>query len=314
MSRDKRTYVAVLMGGVSSEREVSLHSGPAVARALEAAGFEVYDAVVDDRSLTSINGLDLDAAFVALHGEFGEDGGIQALLEAAGIPYVGTGPEASRACMDKVATKRAFAEAGIPTPEWRVFEALPDAEAVEEVFRELGPKVVVKPAAQGSSIGVTITGRDGFDAALEKALSYDGAAVVERFVKGRELTVGIIGDRALPIIELRPHREFFDYTAKYQAGETDYVFDHGLPPELAEAISKAAIDAFACMGCRDLARVDVMLGENGEIGVLEVNTIPGFTATSLVPKAAAWAGTAFPDLCRQLVEMALERCGAARPA
>ena len=229
VDKDKRIYVAVLMGGVSSEREVSLHSGPAVAEGLRQAGFEVFDAIVDDRSLASIDGLDIDAAFIALHGEFGEDGGIQELLEAAGIPYVGCGPEASRAALDKVVTKRLFTAAGIPTAAYVALDEAPDKAETDSIFRELGPKVVVKPSAQGSSIGVSIVERDGFEEALAKAAKYDGSVIVERFVKGRELTVGIVGEKTLPIIELRPHREFFDYTAKYQSGETDYIVNPDLP-------------------------------------------------------------------------------------
>jgi len=311
MEKDKRMYVAVLMGGVSSEREVSLHSGQGVADALRRIGFDVFEAAVDDASLACIEGLDLDAAFIALHGAFGEDGRVQALLEEAGIPYVGSGPEASRLALDKIATKRMFTQVGIPTPQYVSLDEEPDTGETFAIFAGLGPRVVIKPACQGSSIGVSIVDEQGFTEGVEKALKYDGRIVVERFIKGRELTVGILGDRALPIIELKPHREFFDYTAKYQYGETDYIINPELPKGVAVKAQQYALDAFHCLGCRDISRVDLMLSEKGELLVLEVNTIPGFTETSLVPKAAAAIGISFPSLCKKLVEFAVERAGAA---
>jgi len=302
------------MGGVSSEREVSLHSGQGVADALREAGFDVFPAVLDSADLRVIEGRHVDVAFIALHGQFGEDGRIQRLLEEVGIPYTGSGPEASANAMDKIVTKRMFAEAGVPNAAYVVLEGPSDAAAADRVFSKLGPKVVVKPSSQGSSIGVSIVERGCFDVAVREALAYDGRVIIEPFIKGRELTLGIVGGRALPIIELKPHRQFFDYTAKYQYGETTYVIDPELPEGVAQAATRAGLDAFACLGCRDLARVDMMLSEDNEVFVLEVNTIPGFTETSLVPMAAKATGVDFPALCRELVEMALERFAAARPA
>lgn len=313
MEKDRRIYAAVMMGGVSTEREVSLHSGQGVAQALRAAGFDVFEAVVDDESLASIEGLEVDVAFVVLHGKFGEDGGIQRLLEKAGVPYVGSPPEASRDAMDKVATKRIFARSGVPAPAYVVLEDVPGTDGEDRIFAEFGEKVVVKPSAQGSSIGVSIVGREGLAPAVVESLRYDGRVIVEPYIKGRELTVGVIGDRALEIIELRPHRDFFDYVAKYQYGETDYIVRPNLPDALAGMVRQVALDAFKCLGCRDIARVDMMLSEDDEIFVLEANTLPGFTETSLVPMAAAAEGVDFPALCRELVEMALERAGVPRP-
>lgn len=313
MQNDRRIYVAVLMGGVSSEREVSLHSGKAVAQGLRKAGFDVYEALVDDRSLSSLEGFDIDVAYIALHGEFGEDGGVQVLLEDVGIPYTGSGPESSRDAMDKGITKAKFSEVGVPTPAYAVLEEAPNPRGADNLFARLGPRVVVKPVCQGSSIGVEIADRRDFPAAIDRALVHDGRVVVESFVAGRELTVGIVGDRTLPIVEMKPHREFFDYTAKYQQGQTDYIVNPALPDGVAARCAEAAMNAFTCLGCRDIGRVDIMLDASGEIFVLEVNTIPGATDTSLVPKAAAAAGMDFPTLCRRLVEMALERSTAIRP-
>ena len=213
--------------------------------------------------------------------------------------------------MDKIITKHKFHAAGVPTAAFLVFDHAPDAAETDSVFDKLGPRVVVKPVAQGSSIGVSIVSRDAFADAAEDAIRFDGRIIIEPFIKGRELTVGVIGDEALPIIELKPHRDFFDYTAKYQYGETDYIVDPDLPAGVAENITKAALDAFHCLDCRDLARIDIMIDEAGDCFVLEANTIPGFTETSLVPMAAKAVGCDFPQLCRRLVEMALEHCAAA---
>ena len=314
MTKDRRVSVAVMMGGISSEREVSLHSGQGIVSGLRQAGFDVFQAVVADESLASIRGQSFDVVFIALHGGFGEDGRLQALLEDARIAYVGSGPQASHDAMDKVVTKRKFIDAGVPTAPYVVLDAMPGPAAAADVFTRLGPRVVVKPAAQGSSIGVSIVEMDRFQPAVAEAISFDGRVIIEPFIKGRELTVGILGERALPVIELKPRREFFDYTAKYQSGQTDYVVNPDLPDDLRRRISAAALNAFLCLGCRDLARVDVMLDENGDFFVLEVNTIPGFTETSLVPKAAKAVGLDFPALCTRLVEMAMEGAAASRPA
>lgn len=305
--KKQKTKVAVLMGGVSSEREVSLHSGAGVAKALRSAGFEVVEAVVDEADLGCLDGVAADAVFVALHGAFGEDGQVQRLLEKAGLPYTGSGPEASLLAMDKVQSKERFAAAGLVTPEFLVAEAPAAGAQRAAVMERLGPVVVVKPAAQGSSIGVSIVEADGLAAALSEAVSFDGRAVVERYIPGREITVGIVGEEALGVIELRPHHKFFDYTAKYTKGETDYIIDPELPGGIAQEARAAALAAFRSLGCRDLARVDMIYGDDGRLYVLEVNTIPGFTETSLVPMAAAARGRDFPALCGDLVRMATER-------
>jgi len=314
MGKGKNISVAVLMGGVSSEREVSLRSGQAVAEGLRQAGFTVFEAVANQNDLSALEGLAIDGVFIALHGGFGEDGRVQRLLEGAGIPYTGSGPAASLAAMDKGVSKQRFIAAAVPTAPYVVLESLPGPADCAAVFTRLGPRVVVKPIAQGSSIGVSIVERDGFESAVRAAIGFDGRAIVETFVKGRELTVGVLGDRALPIVELRPRRSFYDYTAKYTKGQTEYIVNPDLPAGVASTVSRAGLAAFQCLGCRDFGRVDMMLSERGDVFVLEVNTIPGFTETSLVPKAAKAAGVDFPALCATIVEMALERSTAARPA
>lgn len=314
MEKDKRTTVAVLMGGVSSEREVSLHSGEGVARALREAGFNVLEVDIREPDLSCLNNLDFDVAFLALHGAFGEDGKIQALLEEAGIAYTGSGPEASRDAMDKVVSKRKFADQGIPISDYLVIDTVPDDAAAFDVAKRLSSKVVVKPSAQGSSIGVSIVGIEDLARAAAEALAFDGRAIIEPYIAGRELTVPIIGGEALPIIELKPLSEFFDYTAKYTKGQTHYIIDPDLPGDIERSARRYAIEAFNCLGCSDLARVDMIYQDGGGVLVLEVNTIPGFTETSLVPMAAAAVGRDFPTLCGDLVRMALERFWATKPA
>jgi D-alanine-D-alanine ligase len=258
MEQDKHTTVAVIMGGFSSEREVSLHSGEGVAAALREAGFGVVDVDLHESDLDALRGLEFDVAFIALHGEFGEDGRIQGLLEEAGIPYTGSGPVASRDAMDKVVSKRKFAEAGIPMPDYIVLDAVPADDLADQITQRLSTRLVVKPSAQGSSIGVSIVGPEDLGCAVSKALEFDGRAIVERYVSGRELTVGIVGERALSVIELRPTTDFFDYEAKYTKGRTHYIVNPDIPREIDEAARTYALEAFNCLGCRDLARVDMV--------------------------------------------------------
>lgn len=302
------------MGGVSSEREVSLHSGEGVASALETSGYDVFRAVLNDASLSCLRGVEVDAAFVALHGAFGEDGQVQTLLEEAGVAYTGSGPQASRDAMDKIVSKEKFAAAGVRTLPYVVLDGQPDEAACDGIIEQLGGRVVVKPSAQGSSIGVSIVTRRGLREAAAEGLRYDGRAIVEPYAAGREITVGIVGGEVQPIVELRPHQEFFNYEAKYEKGQTEYIVGARLPAGAAEAARREALLAFGCLGCRDLGRVDMILADTGEVYVLEVNTIPGFTQTSLVPMAAAAAGRDFVSLCTDLLEMALVRFQALRTA
>jgi D-alanine-D-alanine ligase len=296
---------AVLMGGVSSEREVSLRSGAAVAGGLRARGHTVHEAVVEDRTLASLGDVTPDVVFIALHGAFGEDGEVQGLLDARGLRYTGAGPEASRRALDKLLTKETFASAGVPTPPYVAFSR-EDADA-DALAATLGYPVVVKPANEGSSVGVAIArDREGLGGAIERALSFGPRGLAERHVAGKELHVGILGSEALPVVWVRPAREFYDYEAKYGQAGTVYVCPAPLDAAADAAVRDAAQRAFAALGCRHFGRVDILLASDGTPFVLEVNTIPGFTETSLLPKAAAAAGIPFPELCDTIARMARE--------
>ncbi len=300
--------VTVLMGGPSSEREVSLLSGRAVADALARCGHRVTAADISPEDLSALDRRGAEVVFVALHGAFGEDGAVQRLCEGRGLPYVGSGPDASRLAMDKHASKDVFRRAGLATPDWVVVEARQPPARRASLLARVPPPCVVKPVDSGSSVDVYVA-RDAAarDAALGGLLAGYGRALVEAFVAGREMTVGILGDRPLPVVEVRPHREFYDYVAKYEDDATEYLTDPELPPGAARRLQQDALAAHRALGCRDLSRVDFILDESGRPWVLEVNTIPGFTSHSLVPKAAAAAGIGFEQLCDRLVRMALDR-------
>jgi D-alanine-D-alanine ligase len=299
----KQLKIAVLMGGPSAEREVSLRSGTAVANALRLTGAKVVP--IDIQDATFAMPRDVDVAFLALHGTFGEDGTVQQMLENGGIAYTGSGPEASTRAFDKIAAKRAFLTAGIRTPDHEVVDrGDPDLRRLTR----LGFPLVVKPARQGSSVGISIVQREAdLDEACRIGWQYDDHLLAEQFIPGRELTVGIVDGHPLPVIEIRPKQGFFTYEAKYTKGRTDYLVPAPLNKKIEFEAKALALRAHDCLGCRDFSRVDLILSENGELFVLEVNTIPGFTETSLVPKAAHAAGIEFSDLCVRLVQMALAR-------
>ena len=287
--------VAVLMGGPSSERAVSLRSGAAVAGALRERGYEVAEVVVgEDSSFTVPPGTDV--AFVAMHGRFGEDGTIQALLRKQGVPHTGSDPEASRRAFDKSLSKPAMVAAGIPTPK---HEFLRKGQA-----RTLPLPVVVKPVRQGSSVGVSRVFREAdWAAALELALGLDEVALVEEFIPGRELTVGVVGGTVLPVIEILAPDGNFDYHAKYTPGVSQHVIPAPVPEETAQKCRAAALAMFRALGCAGMGRVDIRLRPDGEIFVLELNNIPGLTAVSLLPDAARAHGWSFPDLCEKILDM-----------
>jgi len=298
--------ITVLMGGPSDEREVSLMSGRAVADALARCGHRVTCADITPQDCSALARPGIDVVFIAMHGDFGESGRVQALCEQRGLRYVGSGPRASEIAMDKAAAKRTFKQAGLDTPQWVIIERFHSPDTCRRLLGQLPAAVVVKPVRGGSSIDVTIA-RDGSerDAAIEKVLGRHGRAMVERFVPGREVTVGVLGDRTLPVIEIVPAREFYDYAAKYDDdSDTTFVFDHGLDKAVVADLHTAAMTAHNALGCRDMSRVDFVL-EDGICQVLEVNTIPGFTAHSLLPKAAQRAGISFEQLVDDLVCMAL---------
>ena len=299
-----RLHVAVLMGGSSAERVVSLQSGAAAVAALRNAGMQVSP--VDVAGADFHLPVGTDVAFLALHGTFGEDGQVQRLLEKRGVPYTGSGPQASARAFDKARAKEEFVAAGIPTPRYVVLE-----KDVRPLAAMKLP-VVVKPARQGSSVGVTIVqDRARLEWAVEQAWRYDQRLVVEEFIRGREFTVGVFDDHPLPVIEIRTKHAFFDKEAKYTPGEAEEIVPAEIDAVLTRQIQNLGCRAHECLGCRDYSRTDMMLGADGGLHVLEVNTLPGMTTTSLLPKAAQAVGLSLEEVCRRLVEMALARCPAA---
>lgn len=300
--------ITVLMGGPSSEREVSLVSGRAVADALARCGHKVTTADISPEDNSALSREGLEVVFIALHGPFGEDGQVQLLCEEGGLAYVGSGPVASKLAMDKDASKRLFRAAALDTPAWVVVEKGAQPDRLAELLAQTPPPCVLKPIDGGSSVDVTIA-RDepARDEALADLLAAYGRAMIEEFIPGREMTVGILAEEALPLVEIRPAREFYDYFAKYEDDATQYIVAPDVPPGVADRLARDALKAHQALGCRDFSRVDFMLTDDGRAHVLEVNTIPGFTSHSLLPKAAAAAGVSFEQLCDRLVGLALER-------
>lgn len=299
--------IAVLMGGPSTEREVSLNTGNAILGALASKGYNVVGIDLDPtRFMDQIRESGVDIVFNALHGLYGEDGTIQGVLDMAGIPYTGSGVSASAIAMDKAICKQLFTAVNIPTPRYRIVSYDQNAELVAEtIAKEFPLPVVVKAATQGSSIGVYIVeAKEALADAVADAFRFSRRIVVEDFIKGRELTVAVMEGNpvsALPVIEIAPRSGRYDYQSKYTKGATEYLVPAPLDETLTAAIQQTAVDVFTLMGCRGIARIDLMLGSDNNYYVLEINTVPGMTATSLVPKAAAAAGISFPDLCEQLL-------------
>lgn len=297
--------IAVLAGGESAERDVSLASGRAVAAALSAASrqVEVVDPAISD--LVHLAWNDFDACFIALHGGPGEDGRVQSLLESFGVCYTGSGPAASQLAMSKSAAKERFADAGVPTPEF-IVEQLTDPRQEHVYLADLGFPLVVKPDRQGSSIGVGFAGNEAeLHARWNEARRFDSRVLVERWIDGREFTVALLGRRPLPLIEIVTPRALFDYEAKYESALTEYRFEHGLGDAVAERITGMAVAAAEALETTGLVRVDLMVDRAGRPWVLEVNTVPGLTAHSLAPKAAARAGLDMSGLCQWMIEDAL---------
>jgi len=295
------THLTVLRGGPSAEREVSLRSGAAVAAALRGLGHQVNELDPLPGALQLPAGT--QAVFLALHGTYGEDGTVQAELEQLGIPYTGCGVAASLFAFDKIITKRRCHAAGIPTAPFEVFHR-PDAPWPEG----WNPPVVLKPSRQGSSVGLQFVDHpDQLAAALADSLRFGGEVLMEPRIRGRETTVGIIAGAALPVVEVRPVSGVYDYTNKYTPGRTEYFCPADFDAATTRSLQDAALGAFHAIGGRDYARVDIMVEADGSPLVLEVNTLPGMTATSLLPKAAAAAGIDFPSLCQRLVDLALQR-------
>jgi len=300
--------VAVLRGGVGREREVSLESGRCIAEALREGGFDVVVSDVRPDDMRVLDRKDIDVFFLALHGEFGEDGQLQQILEDRGLTYTGSGPRASRMAFDKMASKRLFAEAGVSVPAVVEFRPDMDPQELDRRLRAPGERFVVKPIRQGSSVGVHIVGtrQEAIEAARQVHAEF-GDCMIEAFIPGHELTVGLLGRLALPIIEIRSKTGFYDYHAKYVSDQTQYLFDTVEEEGTRIRTSRAALTCFDALGCRDFARVDFILADDGTPYALEVNTIPGFTSHSLLPKAAAKVGLPMMDLCTQIVQRVYAR-------
>ena len=334
--------IAVLLGGTSAERDVSITTGMAIAKALQASGHtvEALDCAYGDRKIDFESSaasvikatppdieqekakLDrnifktvdyliahkFDIAFIALHGGYGENGQLQAVLELSRIPYTGSNSLASAIGMDKHLSKLMFLSAGVPTAPWyhaRRHQPLERAEV-----EKLGLPLVVKPNAQGSTVGLSIINNwDDLDAALATAYRYSDSVLLEQFVPGRELTVTVLGDEVLPVVEIIPESGFYDYESKYQSGRTRYVTPAELPEDLTAEIQAATLRGFQAIGCSGYARIDFRLREDRQYFCLEVNTLPGMTPTSLVPKAAKARGIEFPELMERIIKMGLANRG-----
>jgi D-alanine-D-alanine ligase len=317
--------VAVLKGGPSLERQVSMRSAARVEDALERLDLDHVSIDVGSTLVDDLRAADADVAFVALHGRGGEDGTVQELLEIVGMPYTGSGVLACMRCMDKVLTKHMLREAGLPTPDFFAFseiafKELGAGEALPAIEERLGFPVVVKPAAQGSALGIKFA-RDARDVpeALIAAFSYDDRVLLERHVEGRELAVSLLegdaGVEALPIVEAKPRQEYFyDFEARYEIGKTDFACPADLPADVTARAQKVAVDVYRLLGCYGFARVDMILSSGGDPQVLEAQAIPGLTETSLLPQAAEAAGITFEQLVVRMLEQALARPGARETA
>lgn len=299
-----------MMGGRSAEREVSLHTGEQVAAALRETGHRVTTIDSGDPGfIDSLREDAPDAVFICLHGRFGEDGTVQGLLELLEIPYVGSGVLASALAMDKVMSKHVFAQAGLPTPEYLVLRRGESADP-GRILAQLGEKVVVKPANEGSAIGVSIVhAASELPSAIEEAFRWDRDILIERFVSGVEITVGVLGNDepvALPTLEIVPEHEFYDYESKYVPGMSKHIIPARVSEAIREECARLSLEAHRALGCRGMSRADIIIDADGAAWLLEVNTIPGMTSTSLLPDAARAAGIEFPALCDRLVGLALE--------
>jgi len=290
------------MGGRSAEREISLKSGTMVLAALKRSGVDAHAFDPRDHGLEALKAQRFDRAFIALHGRFGEDGTVQGALEYLGIPYTGSGVMASALAMDKWRTKLLWRAAGLPTPEYELMSARTDPAGLAA---RLGLPLMVKPAREGSSIGMSkVTAIEKISPAYVLAARYDDVVIAERFVEGMELTAAILGDEPLPLIRLETPREFYDYEAKYFASDTRYICPCGLTAEQERSVQRMALEAFRVLGCSGWGRVDAMLDRDGKLQLLEVNTIPGMTDHSLVPMAARAKGISFEDLVVRILDTA----------
>jgi len=294
--------VAVLLGGKSAEREVSLKSGGMVLAALRKKGVDAHPFDPKERDVLDLVKERFARVFIALHGRFGEDGTVQGVLEWLGIPYTGSGVLASALAMDKARSKRLWAAEGLPTAP---YEILTGETNLPAVAKRLGTPLFVKPANEGSSVGMTkVKKTNDLEEAYALAVNYDPVVIAEKFIDGPELTVAIVGERVLPIIRIETPREFYDYEAKYIADDTRYLIPCGVSQKKEKALQALCLKAFRALGCRGWGRVDLMLDRAGQPYFLEVNTSPGMTDHSLVPMAARAVGMSYEDLCVKVLELA----------
>lgn len=303
--------IGILIGGPSSEREISLKSGKAVYKSLKQAGNKAIaiDIKTDNRveNIRLLKKHNLNCAFIALHGCFGEDGTIQKILEELEIPYTGSGVQASRLAMDKIASRKIFEVYGLSVPKYKIADKSNSSVNLKTQNHFSFP-LVIKPSRHGSSLGLSIVDKPAqLNQALDLAFGFDEKILVEEFIAGREVTVGILDEKALPVIEIIPKRRFFDYTAKYRRGMTHYCVPARLKKDISKRIQDVALSAHKLLGCSGCSRVDMILGKDEIPFVLEVNTIPGLTKTSLLPKAAERIGIGFTQLCLKLLELAYEK-------
>jgi D-alanine-D-alanine ligase len=301
----KTKKIGVLCGGSSQEREISLKTGEAVYKTLVFIGLNVSKLDVDRDIALRLAKEGIDLAFIALHGKLGEDGTIQGLLEMMGIPYTGSGVLASALALDKVYTKKVFSYHNLPMAKYKVLEK--KVETPGDILGELDYPVIVKPAREGSTIGVTIVREsNGLDSAINVAFGYGNKILIEEYIQGKEITVGILGDEPLPVIEIVPKTTFYDYRAKYEPGMSKHIVPAKLDREQYELAQSLALSAHRALGCRGATRVDMVMDKEGKIYLLEINTIPGMTETSLLPEAAAVTGMDFKQLVVKILFYALD--------
>ncbi len=299
--------IGVLLGGMSSEREVSLASGAAILKALRDKGYDAVAIDVGRDVAEQLHQARIEVAFNGLHGKFGEDGAIQGLLEVLGIPYTGSGVLASAMGMDKIVSKAVFKAYGLNVGPYLVLSRS-DSDLLGRARTEIGFPLVVKPSGEGSSVGVSIVRNEGdFGAAVKLAFSYDREILVERYLRGREVQVGVLGQRALGAIEIVPKDVFYSYKAKYEAGGSEHFFPARVPDAVYRRTLEAGMTAHRALGCSGYSRVDFIIDQDGAPFILEVNTLPGMTATSLLPEIAQGAGVSFPDLVEEILRLSLEK-------
>jgi len=297
--------ITVLAGGPSGERDISLKSGSAVYNALKSRNYDVSLVHIDRNLNLSLNKLKDSVVFLALHGEYGEDGTIQALLEEMGIPYTGSGVKASRLAMDKIESRRIFLENGLKVPSFKVVTR---RTKISDITREVSMPFVIKPRSSGSSLGLSIVrNRHEITKALKEAFRYGDTVIAEKYIYGREFTVGILENIPLPVIEIAAKANVYDYDAKYMDEATRYILSVRLDESYYRIIQESALKSHRILGCRDFSRVDMRMDNAGDVYILELNTIPGMTERSLLPKAVGACGMSFADLCTKLVDLAYKR-------